>query len=128
MIECSKCGQELSLTHGPFGPFLQCRGYPQCDITQGCDRRGNPLGAQSDAPTRDARKSAHRVFDVLWKHGRMTRTEAYAWLADQLGLSQEQTHIRLFDVPTCMKVISVVQEALKQEAEIRRANRAAKAL
>ncbi len=36
---------------------------------------------------------AHAAFDPIWKDGRMKRKQAYAWLGEQLGLSERDCHI-----------------------------------
>lgn len=57
-----------------------------------------------DEHTHNARKAAHKAFDLLWKSGKMRRTDAYKWLATELGLSKELCHIKKFDVETCVHV------------------------
>lgn len=74
----------------------------------GCHPGTNkPLGRLADAQLRAAKKGAHRVFDKLWKNGPWKRKEAYAWLADQLGVKRKDCHIGEFDVDMCMKVIEI---------------------
>ena len=51
---------------------------------------------------------AHTAFDPFWQAEGMTRKQAYQWLADQLGLNQEQCHIGMFDVAQCQRVVEVV--------------------
>lgn len=65
-----------------------------------------PLGTLADASTRDARKRAKAAFNPLWQGHRMTRAEAYAWLANSLGLpSVDVCHIGWFDAATCKRVV-----------------------
>jgi hypothetical protein len=68
-----------------------------------------PFGTLANAVLRSARTSAHAVFDPLWQSGRMRRTEAYVWLADQLGVPFEQAHISMFDVNQCMRLMDAVE-------------------
>ncbi len=56
-----------------------------------------------------ARGLAHDKFDQIWKHGRMSRTGAYKWLAQQMRLPPAQAHIKFFDVEQCRKVIRCVE-------------------
>ncbi|CAN7381015.1 zinc-finger-containing protein [Cupriavidus necator] len=67
-----------------------------------------PLGTLADAPTREARKRAKAVFNPLWQSERMTRDEAYVWLAGALSIANsEECHIGWFDVQTCQRVVTV---------------------
>ncbi|KUZ70708.1 hypothetical protein WI38_32700 [Burkholderia ubonensis] len=67
-----------------------------------------PLGTLADAPTREARKRAKAAFNPTWDSGGMTRTDAYAWLAAQLGIENvEECHIGWFDVATCNRVVEI---------------------
>lgn len=59
-----------------------------------------------------SRQAAHVAFDLLWKEKHMTRSEAYTWLAEQLGLPKDRTHMVLFDEAQCEKVCRVSAEKL----------------
>jgi len=48
----------------------------------------------------------------------MTKTQAYAWLRELLGLSASEAHIGRFSAKRCQVLVERVQEA---EAERRRA-------
>lgn len=70
-----------------------------------------PLGTLADEPTREARKRAKAAFNPIWQSGAMTRTDAYIWLAQQLGIeNHEECHIGWFDVATCDRVVTVIQQ------------------
>ncbi len=56
-----------------------------------------------------ARGHAHIAFDKLWKSGHMSRSQAYAWLAHELGMSRKRAHIENFDVAQCKYVIARVK-------------------
>lgn len=60
--------------------------------------------AEPGSPLAKARMAAHDAFDALWKSGQMSRSEAYRWLAEQLGVSREDCHMVLFDEATCARV------------------------
>jgi len=51
-----------------------------------------------------ARQEAHKEFDLLWKFGHMTRSEAYAWLASKMQLPGELAHIKQFNREQCDQV------------------------
>lgn len=48
-----------------------------------------------------ARMRAHDAFDALWKLDLMSRSQAYLWLAEELGVRSEDCHMVLFDEATC---------------------------
>jgi hypothetical protein len=54
-----------------------------------------------------ARTAAHRAFDHMWQGGAMSRSEAYAWLAQQLRLHGSACHIIKFDIATCRHVVEL---------------------
>lgn len=68
-----------------------------------------PLGRLANAQLRYWKKQAHEAFDPLWKCGRFknNRKVAYAWLAGKMELPVEKTHIGMFDVGDCKRVISI---------------------
>lgn len=92
--------------------FWACK---PCGAWVGCHPgTGEPLGRLADAALRKAKQSAHAAFDPLWQSKKMRRSAAYKWLAEQLGLTQDQTHIGLFDQAQCMRVIEVCKERREQ--------------
>ena len=69
-----------------------------------------PMGTLATAPMRDARKKAKAAFEPLYNGGPFSRTDAYKWLAGQLGIrNYEECHIGWFDVATCNRVIIACQ-------------------
>ena len=66
-----------------------------------------PLGRLANAELREWKKKAHAAFDPLWQGGKMRRNQAYAWLAQRLGLPTHLTHIGMFDVITCQQVVRI---------------------
>ena len=70
-----------------------------------------PLGTLANDELRNARKQAHNEFDKLWKGPtrRMTRYNAYRWLAKEMNLERKDTHIALFEVEQCKKVIELLK-------------------
>ena len=53
------------------------------------------------------RIEAHQVFDAYWQKMHISRTKAYQWLARELKLSEEETHIGGFEIDTCQRVIDL---------------------
>lgn len=62
-----------------------------------------PLGTLADQRTRDARKKCKPAFEHLWKSGRMSRTDAYRWLAEQMGIPFGECHFGWFTAEQCEK-------------------------
>lgn len=59
-----------------------------------------------------ARTRAHAAFDVIWKHGFMTRSEAYEWLARELGV--DEAHMKAMTAEECERVIELSNELLTE--------------
>ena len=92
--------------------FWMCK---PCNAYVGCHKPNKrrkytgiePLGRLANAELREYKSKAHKAFDYLWKEGHMTRGEAYACLAQELGISEGDCHIGEMDIPMCKKVIEV---------------------
>lgn len=72
-----------------------------------------PLGTLADKPLRDARGSCKKPFEQIWRD-HMTRKQAYAWLAQQLGIPAEQCHFGLFDIALCHQARRACVQYLEQ--------------
>ncbi len=101
---CIECGRSTELVGGdeiyPHRPDLHRKAFWKCfcgayvGCHSGTDR---PLGYPCGPETRKARMTAHDAFDHLWRGGTMTRSAAYAWLAEALGIPPEMCHIGMLD-------------------------------
>lgn len=118
-IKCDDCGSPRV--------HLQKRGYMGLRVTKkwdliwhcldckalvGCHEGTDiPLGLMADAMTRDARFQAHGSFDNLWRgrHARMSRAEAYAWMASTLSIPADRAHIGMLDERQCEALIAAVK-------------------
>ncbi len=67
-----------------------------------------PLGRMASREVRQARRRAHSVFDPLWSSGEMTRSGAYKWLSEQMGIKKRYCHIGYFGVEECNQVIEIM--------------------
>lgn len=66
------------------------------------------LGRLANSELRELKKQAHAAFDPLWRNRIVgTRHKAYKWLSQQLGIPREYTHIGMFDVAECQRVIDI---------------------
>lgn len=73
---------------------------------------GIPLGTLANKLTRAARKTAKALFNPLWENGGpMTRDEAYAWLAQAMGIADgEKCHIGWMDYRQCQRATRAILE------------------
>jgi len=111
---CPHCGgtakqvDSIRVYRKSYGMIWICENYPECDSYVGCHgETGEPLGTLANAELRELRKRAHSVFDKLWKSGPYARGDAYAELAEKLGISKAECHIGMFDEAMCNKVIAL---------------------
>lgn len=115
-VICSYCGKAAQQVSGdviyPHRPDLKDRQFflcRPCNAYVGCHKTGEPLGTLANETLRAARKRAHEVFDALWKNdGPMSRTEAYVWLANTLGVDPQKCHIAMFDEAQCSQTVQAV--------------------
>lgn len=110
--ECPACKVPMTLRSGEWGAWWSCPNFPACEMAVGCHQNTTyPLGTPADPETRKLRKKAHDAFDPLWfgPLACMPRIEAYAWLAEKMGLPADQTHFGLFDGQQCQRAIDLVQ-------------------
>lgn len=123
-VICPYCGKRAEFVdsaevyHGrSYGMIYLCR---PCDAYVGCHGNGkgdSPKGRLANAELRRWKIAAHDAFDSLWKYGpfKRRRNAAYAWLAEQMGLPKEETHIGMFDVAQCQQVIQICKNRNEKE-------------
>ena len=75
-----------------------------------------PLGTLANEELREWRKEAHFWFDRIWKKPTRitTRYNAYGFLARKMGLPREETHIGMFEIEQCKKVIEFSKEKMQR--------------
>lgn len=85
-----------------------------CDASVQCHANSViPLGMMADKPTRTMRQKAHSVFDAAWQKTKLTRNEAYEWLARKMNLTRNECHIGMFDKYQCSSVIDLCQHGIQ---------------
>ena len=113
-VYCPYCGQKAEYVDSAeiygksYGMVYLCR---PCDAYVGVHNgTDTPLGRLANRELRRWRNRAHAAFDPLWQQGpyRCRRNDAYAWLAEKMGLPKEETHIAMFDVEQCQQVIQIM--------------------
>ena len=96
-----------------------CSHYPSCDAyVRVHDGTNIPVGVMADRKLRALRKEAHRYFDKLHQTGIMSRTSAYMWLADLLGVPRSKAHIGNLGEYYCNEVIRRSREILERKGVI----------
>jgi hypothetical protein len=60
------------------------------------------------------RDVGHKYFDLIWKSELMTRTDAYKWLAKQLGINKRKCHFKMFDETMTIKSILICLDYLSR--------------
>ena len=121
IVICDYCGTPADFVdssvvyHGhSFGMIYLC---PRCGAYVGVHKGSDkPLGRLANSELRNWKKAAHAAFDPLWKYGpyRGRRNEAYRWLSEKMGTPIEFTHIGMFDVDQCRKVVRIMREERNQ--------------
>ncbi len=120
---CPYCEQPSIRTSGrdvyPHRPDLHPLAFyvcTPCDARVGTHPNGAPLGRLANAELRGLRVEAHAAFDPLWRLRRLSRTTAYKWLSQAMGLPEDQTHIGMFDEAQCRQVVEAVQRRTEGRA------------
>lgn len=82
-----------------------------CDAYVGTHRgTRKPLGTLANANLRRLRNMAHAAFDPLWNAEGMPRKSAYAWLAQSMGLRDDECHIAMFNEERCKMTVKLCGE------------------
>lgn len=105
---CPYCsGPAKILTHKEiygkdFNDWPWMYGCKRCDAYVGMHPFTNiPLGTIANAELRKARNVCKKSFERIWQEGRKTRSEAYAWLAEQMKMTREACHFGWFNAEQC---------------------------
>ncbi|USL90005.1 hypothetical protein [Vibrio phage vB_VpaS_CHI] len=98
--------------HGDWPRVWFCR---NCNAAVGCHPGTNyPMGKMATSETRQARRRAHKHFDKIFrKHGIMSRTDAYYWLARSMNIPKAECHISYFDAEQCERVVELSRNLIR---------------
>lgn len=80
---------------------------------------GIALGRVANLALREKRSAAHRVFDLLYQEGYLTRSAAYRWLSTQLEIPKKYTHIAMFGEKTCNRILEIVPPYLEELRQLK---------
>jgi hypothetical protein len=106
-----------------YGPVYICG---SCDAYVGVYKgTKRALGRLANQELRYWKKEAHAEFDPLWhfiseERGvslNEARSMCYKWLSDKMGTPLDETHIGMFDVDECKRVIQFCRPVLKKIKE-----------
>ncbi len=115
---CDYCNNSADLVDGSviyphrkdlyYKFFYRCN---PCDAYVGCHGKSKqPLGRLANYELRKLKKLAHDLLDPLWKLKKLTRSEAYLWLANAMNLDLDKTHIGMFDNDQCKLAVKLIKE------------------
>ncbi len=115
VVYCPYCGDKANLVDSSvvykqsYGMIWLCE---PCDAYTGCHRsstRFKPLGTLANKKLRELRKETHKVFDPIWRKRKMSRSEAYHWLARQMEIDPKKCHVAMFDEFKCKIAITIIK-------------------
>lgn len=114
---CERCKRAAEfvnneVVHGiPVGKWPYIWRCPSCGDYVGCHEfTQKPKGTLADRKTREARIAAHLAFDPIWQGGALSREDAYAWLASQLGKRPHEVHIGRMGLRLCTLTIRLAEQ------------------
>jgi len=120
-IMCPYCDTQAELVDSKeiygesYGYAYLCR---KCRAYVGCHRGSKkPLGRLANGELRLWKQRAHLLFDPIWKTRLMTRSQAYIWLGEELGLLPDVCHIGMFDVEQCKEAVRVCAKLWGEEGK-----------
>lgn len=100
--------------------YLYGKSYGMIYICKPCDayvgvHKGTDkaLGRLANKDLRYWKKQAHYYFDQIWKSSLKSRRGAYKWLSVHLKIPGTYTHIGMFGVETCKKVVELCKKELE---------------
>jgi hypothetical protein len=57
----------------------------------------------------DLRRRVHEAFDEIWISHRISRKQAYRWLAERMNLRRCDCHVRFFNIKQCYEALQIVR-------------------
>lgn len=116
--QCPHCSSQVKLVNNstiygrPFGdwPWTYACTSEKCGSYVGTHPGTDiPLGTLATPVMRAARKRAKNVFNSLWESGQLSRSKAYAKLAEALRIPVESCHFGWFDAAQCHRAEQAAQ-------------------
>ena len=94
----------------PFWVCDTCRNYVGC--AHKSRDRTRPLGNIATPELRNARQHIHAILDPLWKSGKVSRSELYTYLSEEVGYEYHTAELCTLD--EARKVWRLVNEYSKR--------------
>lgn len=133
---CPYCNKAAELVSGdvvyPHRPDLKDKWFwicKPCDAWVGTHPKDifhRALGRLANKELRILKMQAHAAFDPIWRgdcirsERTKSRSEAYKWLAEQMGIKPAKCHIGLFDEERCREAIRICENfTSSQDAQSR---------
>lgn len=114
-VKCQECGRRMILRRGAVNVHYVC---VICGQTWAIHQHdGYLISTPCDKETRFARRQLHLIFDQLWKHGGMSRNQAYKILAHMLDLKRSECHIGTFNKKQCQLGVRLMKEYIRNESQ-----------
>jgi hypothetical protein len=111
IVICPYCNKEADYVDSKivysrsYGMMYYCK---DCDAYVGVHKgTDKPFGRLANKELREWKIKAHNAFDPLWKSKGFTRKGAYKYLSKAMNKKPSETHIGMFDVQECKKVINI---------------------
>lgn len=121
-VTCGYCHKPAMLTTGkkvyPWRPDLADKPMYacfDCNAWVGCHPGTTiSLGRLANKESRHLKMLAHEAFDPLWKEKKLTRSQAYKWLREAMGLSKKECHIGLMSDDDLKRAIALCRAKCKE--------------
>ena len=110
---CPYCGRKTIVKHKSYVYSDKKLGIDKgliricipCEAFTTCDKFGKTRASLANQELRQIRMKTHNVFDKIWQKGIMSRSDAYRWLCDRMGIEDKYCHIGFFNEYKCYLVI-----------------------
>lgn len=131
MVKCPYCNKNAELVNGdilyPHRPDLKYLKFYRClpcDAYVGCHKKhpqyspkgDTPLGRLANKKLRSLKRKVHNILDPLWKRETKSRQRysarkaVYKRLANEMGISLDDTHVGMFDEVQCEEALKIIKE------------------
>lgn len=91
-----------------------CARWPACDSYVAAHLKDlRPMGTLANRYLRHKRILAHKALNAYQKATHTDKWAAYIWLEGKLGMDQGSTHIGMFSVADCNKVIAMCRKEVR---------------
>lgn len=118
-VTCDYCGQPAELVGGlviyPHRHDLRNAKFWRCEPcgayvgTHANSRKHVPFGRLAKPELRALKQQVHAAFDPLWQGRETSRSSAYGWLAEAMGIPHGECHIGKFDEQRCRDALVVLR-------------------